>query len=363
LPATPITDLTIKNDDLVVATQGRGFWILDDLTALRKWNDSLAAEHAHLFPPRPSHRIQTYEPDEEQEVPSPIGKNLPNGVIVDYWLKDKPAKNEKVTLEFLAGDKVIRTFSNEKPEPEGDLQAQAEREKDESEKDKPLEPKAGLNRFIWDMRVFKPTLVPRAVFNEGSKAPPKVGPGTYQVRLTAGGRAMTESFEVRPHPAGYAKAEDLKAQYDLLSAIRDRLSETHATALGIRDVRAQVKDVGERAERLGKGDALKKQGAVVADKLKAVEEKLINPNIKSDEDDLNYEPMLDHDFSNLAGLVASADAKPTAAAPIYYDVLKKKLDGIVAEYRAILEKDVAEFNRAADAAGVPRIAPAPKIPK
>src|SRR6185369_3527299 len=118
----------------------------------------------------------------------------------------------------LAGDKVIRTFSNEKPEPEGDLQAQAEREKDESEKDKPLEPKAGLNRFVWDMRIFKPTLVPRAVFNEGSKAPPKVGPGAYKVRLTAGGQTLTESFEVRPHPGGYAKPEDLKAQYDLLAA-------------------------------------------------------------------------------------------------------------------------------------------------
>ncbi|HEX9148673.1 MAG TPA: hypothetical protein VF958_05865, partial [Thermoanaerobaculia bacterium] len=83
------------------------------------------------------------------------------------------------------------------------------------------------------MRVFKPTLVPKAVFNEGEKAPPKVGPGVYKVRLTAGGRSLTETFEVRPHPAGFATAEDLKAQYDLLSAIRDRLSETHATVAAV----------------------------------------------------------------------------------------------------------------------------------
>jgi hypothetical protein len=190
-----------------------------------------------------------------------------------------------------------------------------------------------------------------------------VGPGAYKVRLTAGGRTLTESFEVRPHPGGYAKPEDLKAQYDLLAAIRDRLSEAHATVLGIRDVRAQVKDLGERAERLGKGEALKKQAATVAAKLTGVEEKLINPNIKSDEDDLNYEPMLDHDFTYLAGLVASADAKPTASALVYYDALKKRLDAIVAEYRSLLDKDVADFNRASDAAGVPRIAPAPKISK
>jgi hypothetical protein len=145
--------------------------------------------------------------------------------------------------------------------------------------------------------------------------------------------------------------------------MRDRLSEAHATVLGIRDVRVQVKDLGDRAERLGKGDALKKRAAAVAGKLTVVEEKLINPNIKADEDDLNYEPQLDHDFTNLAGLVASADAKPTASALVYYDLLKKKLDAIVAEYRALLDRDVAEFNREADAAGVPRIAPAPKVPK
>ncbi|MEP6471963.1 MAG: glycosyl hydrolase, partial [Acidobacteriota bacterium] len=362
LPAVPVTDLTIKNDDLVVATQGRSFWILDDLTSLRKWDDSAAGEPARLFPPRPAVRIQTYEPDED-DLASPMGKNLPNGVIVDYWLKEKPGKGEKVVLEFLSGDKVIRTFSSEKPEREGDLKEQAERELDEKERDKPLEPKAGMNRFVWNMRIFKPTLVPRAVFNEGSKAPPKVGPGAYKVRLTAGGRTLTESFEVRPHPGGYAKPEDLKAQYDLLSAIRDRLSEAHTTVLGIRDVRAQVKDLGERSERLGKGSALKKQAAAVAAKLTVVEEKLLNPNIKSDEDDLNYEPQLDHDFTNLAGLVASADAKPTASAVVYYDVLKKRLDAIVAEYRSLLDRDVADFNRAADAAGVPRIAPAPRMEK
>ncbi len=362
LPAVPITDLAIKNDDLVVATQGRSFWILDDLTPLRNWSDSVAGESAHLFPPRPSVRIQTRKPDEDaEESPGPVGKNIPNGVIVNYWLKEKPGKGEKVALEFLAGDRVIRTFSNEKKEPAGDLKEQAAREEEEKEKDKPLEPKAGINRFVWDMRVFKPTLVPKAVFNEGEKAPPKVGPGTYSVRLMAGGRSVTEAFEVRPHPAGFAKAQDLKAQYELLSAIRDRLSETHATVLAIRDLRAQMKELGERAERMGKGDALKKRAAPVADKLTAVEEKLINPNIKADEDDLNYEPKLDHDFTNLAGIVASADAKPTAGSVAYYDLLKRRLDTFVGEYHALVEGDVADFNRAVDDARLPRTAPAPKI--
>ncbi|HLN58012.1 MAG TPA: glycosyl hydrolase [Thermoanaerobaculia bacterium] len=363
LPAVPITDLTFKDGDLVVATQGRSFWILDDLTPLRNWSDSMAGETAHLFTPRPAVRIQTQKRDEEEELPAPIGSNIPNGVIVDYWLKEKPGKGEGVTLEFLAGDKVIRTFSSEKREPEGDLKEQAAREEEEKEKDKPLEPKAGVNRFVWDMRVFKPTLVPKAVFNEGEKAPPKVGPGVYKVRLTAGGRSLTETFEVRPHPAGFATVEDLKAQYDLLSAIRDRLSETHATVAAVRDLRAQTKDLGERAERMGKGDELKKRAASIGEKLTAVEEKLTNPNIKSDEDALNYEPKLDHDFTYLAGIVASADAKPTPASVAYYDLLKGRLDTIGAEYRALLDGDVADFNRAVEEAKLPRTAPAPKLEK
>ena len=363
LPAVPITDLAIKNGDLVVATQGRSFWILDDLTPLRLWNEKIAQSAAYLFPPRPSHRVLAEKPNEEDEPPRGVGANMPNGVLIDYWLKEKPGKDEIVKIEVLSGDKVIRTFSSEKKPPEGDLKEQAERKELEKDKDKPLEVKRGLNRFLWDMRVFKPTLAPKAVFNEGDKAPPKVGPGKYTVRLTVGSRSLAEPAEVLPHPQGPATAEDLKAQFDLLSAIRDRLSETHETVLKIRDAREQAKEIGERAERLGKGDGLKKKAAALAAKLTAVELELTNPEIKADEDDLNYEPRLDHDWVNLAGIVASADRKPTAGCLKMYSELKAKLDGIVREYQALSDGDVADFNRAADEAKIPRVAAAPKIEK
>ena len=361
LPATPITDLAVKNGDLVVATQGRSFWILDDVTPLRHWDERLAASPAHLFAPRAAVRMQTQRIEEEDEPLKGVGKNVPNGVIVDYWLKDKPKEKEKVTIEVLSEGKVIRSFSSEKKEPEGDLKERAAREEEEKDREKPLEPKAGVNRFVWDMRVFRPTLVPKAVFNEGDKSPPKVGPGTYEIRLTAAGRVLTEKAVVKPHPAGYASAEDLKAQYDLLAAIRDRLSETHATVLKIRDLKEQLKSVGERSARLGKGEGLSLRSAALSAKLTAVEEKLVNPNIKADEDDLNYEPKLDHDWTNLAGIVASADAKPTAASLAYYKVLESRLTAIRAEYERLMAGDVAEFNRTLEEEKIPRVAPAPKI--
>jgi len=360
LPATPITDLAVKNDDLVVATQGRAFWILDDLSPLRQWSETVSRAPAYLFPPRPTVRMYVEKPPEEGELPRHVGQNVPAGVVVSYWLKDKPTEKERVRLEFLDGDTVIRTLSNEKPPRLEDLTEQAKRDEEQKEKDKPLEPKAGVNRFVWDMRILRPTLAPKAVFNEGTQAPPKVAPGSYQVRLTAGGQVYTQTVEVRPHPGGFATAEDLKAQYDLLRSIRDRLSETHDAVLKIRDMRQQAKDLADRAERLGKGDALQKQAAALADKLTVVEEKLTNPQIKSDEDDLNYEPKLDHDWTYLAGLVSEGDGKPTAASVRYYGALKAQLDTIQAELQAVMDKDVKEFNEAVAQAGIPPVAAAPK---
>jgi photosystem II stability/assembly factor-like uncharacterized protein len=360
LPATPVTDLAVKNGDLVVATQGRAFWILDDLTALRQWSDGVAGATASLFPPRATVRMDIDSAD-ENEGPQTEGRNMPAGVVVDYWLKDAPKDGEKVTLDFLDGETVLRSYSNQKPPKAEDLKEEAARAEEQEGRDKPLDPKAGVNRFVWDLRVMKPTLAPKTVFNEGTKRPPKVAPGTYTVRLTVGDKAYTQPLEVKAHPAGFATAADLKAQYELLKTIRDRLSETHDTILQIRDVRGQVEEIGARAERLGKGDALAKQAAAIAGKLTAVEEQLTNPRIVADEDDLNYEPKLDHDWVYLAAVVASADAKPLASSAEYYNVLKGRLDASRSEYRSILDGDVKAFNQAVVKANVPPVAPAPKV--
>lgn len=362
LPVVPITDLAVKGGDLVVATQGRAFWILDDLTALRLWDDRIAASDVHLFPPRPTPRFMAEAPKEDESaLPRNVGTNMAAGVIIDFWLKSKPKKGEPVTLEILSGDKVIRTLTSEKKELLGDLEERSREQELLKGLDKPLEIKEGLNRVVWDVRVFKPALVPKAVFNEGEKAPPKVAPGTYHVRLTAVGRSLVAAFEVTPNPTSPATPEDLKAQFDLLEAIRDDLSATHETVMQIRDVRAQVLDLGGRARRLGMGEALEKRAAPLARELTALELELTNPQIKADEDDLNYEPKLDHDFTYLAGIVASADRRPTAGSLEVYRELKGKLDAARGRFQALLAGEVAGFSRAAGEMKLPRIAPAPRL--
>ena len=345
-----------------MATQGRAFWILDDLTPLRNWTTDVERSAVYLFPPRPAPRIQTEKVDED-DPPKGAGTNLPNGVFIDYWLKEKPKKDQIVKIEVLSEGKVIRSFSSEKKDAEGDLKERNEKKQQdkEMEKDKPLEPKQGVNRFLWDMRVFKPVLAPKAVFDEGEKAPPRVGPGTYEIRLTVAGQTLSAKAEVTPRPHGPATEADLKAQFTLLEAVRDRLSENHETVLAVRDVRAQVKDLGERAERMGKGGELAKRAAALAEKLSSIELELTNPDIKADEDDLNYEPKLDHDWVALASVVASADRRPTAGSARYYEVLRAKQDAVMGRWRALLAADLADFSRTAEEMKLPRVAPAPKI--
>jgi len=360
LPSVPITDLAVKNNDLVVATQGRSFWVLDDLTPLRQWKPAIATAPFHLFPPAPAYRTQfgVANPDDP---PRNVGTNPPNGVIVNYWLKDKPKDKEVVKIGIWSGDSLIRSFTNVKPEKPATMKEQAEQAERDRDRDKPLEPQAGLNRFVWDMRIVKPTIAPKAVFTEGDRTPPRVGAGQYRVKLEVAGHADSATFEVRPHPKGHATPDDLTAQFDLLAAIRDRLSETHFAILKLRDTKAQATDLGERAARLGRGDALQKRAKGLSAKLDTLERELMNPDIQAPLDGLNYPPRLDHEWTYLAGLVAQADRRPTAVELQRYDELKKQLEAVEARIQVVMDTDVAQFNQAVATLNIPPVAPAPRV--
>jgi hypothetical protein len=131
--------------------------------------------------------------------------------------------------------------------------------------------------------------------------------------------------------------------------------------LTLRDVRQQVNDLVEHATRAGKAGDLRDRAKTLNDKLTAVENDLINPEIKADEDDLNYPPKLDHDFTALAGVVGSADARPTDASVAYYRVLADKLATIRERLAGVLAHDLADFNAAVRASGIEPVVPAPKI--
>ncbi|MGH9369057.1 MAG: WD40/YVTN/BNR-like repeat-containing protein [Thermoanaerobaculia bacterium] len=351
LAVVPITDLAVKEGDLVVATQGRSFWILDDLTPLREYRDAVRGEALRVFEPRPSVRFPS-GPEfggEEESTPADRGKNPPSGVLISYWLKEKPTEKEILTVEILDGEKVLRTYASEKKEKEED----AERERDKRE-DKPLEPKAGLNRLVWDMRILRPTLLPKAII-WGNDRGPMVAPGTYAARVKLGSLTRSQPFLVIPRPGIAASPEDLKRQFELLRDTSDGLSATHEDVRQIRDIKTQVQAVTEHAERLGKAGDLGTKGKALSEKLTAIEKKLVNPDIKANQDVLNFAPALDHQFAGLAAVVSSADAKPTDASVVYYREIRGQLDGVEKELQGVLEGDIAAFNRAVQEAGIPPV--------
>jgi photosystem II stability/assembly factor-like uncharacterized protein len=355
LPVTPITDLAVKGGDLIVATQGRSFWVLDDLTPLRDYKDAIRGEALHLFPPPPSVRFPGGGFGGDDESPRlDVGKNPPAGVPISFWLKDKPKDTDKLTIEIREGETLLRSYSNEKKDKD---KAKGE-ESEDDRADKPIEPKAGLNRIVWDMRILRPTLLPKAIL-WGSDRGPMVAPGKYSVKVRWNDQEETQGFEVVPRPGISATPADLQAQFELLRDTRDGLSAAHEAVRQIRDVKAQIQTVEDHAERLGKGAALKDEAKTLSDKLTAIEKKLVNPDIKSNQDPLNFPPALDHQFAGLASVVSSADAKPTDSSAVYYREIRGTLDGILKELQAVLDVDLAAFNRSVAQAGIPPVVAAP----
>jgi hypothetical protein len=350
LPVVPITDMTIKREDLVVATQGRSFWILDDLTPLRQWKPELAAQAVHLFEPRVAHRL----PGSVADRPD-AGKNRPNGLIVNFWLKEKPKADIPVTIEFLDGNTVLRTLTSAEKKAEADELAEPGDEGEDDE-EKALEAVAGVNRVVWDLRQLAPTLVrPRYTYGDFPPQGIRITPGKYRMRLKVGAETREAPFEVQSNPALKVPAEDLKAQADFLHAVRDDLVTLNAAVRRIKDVKLQLAGLQKRADAIGKGAPLKDRTDALAKKLSEIADELYNPNLKTSQDSLNFLPKLDFQIAGVGGMSDTADAKPTAAALARHKELQGQLKEVLGRLDAALTQDLGALNKAVADAGIPPV--------
>ena len=354
LPNTPVHDLLVHNNDLDIATHGRSFWVLDDLSPLRQVDASIASEDAHLFKPQTATRTRFGHFNPRRYA---IGENPPEGAILYYSLKEAP--KDPIKLELLdAQGKVLRAFTSAAKKKE---EAPEEWEHDEEAEHVPAA--AGLNRFAWDLRLEPPVKIPAAIYDNGRPTGPLVLPGGYQVRLTVAGKTSTAPFEVKFDPRVKTSEVDLRKQYDLMLKLRDRQDEMNKAILAIRDLRVQLLAL---EKRLGGREETKSVAAASSNLRKTtsdIEQELIQVNAKATEDEANYPVKLTSKFGYLNRVVDSADAAPTSAEEAVFAKLDQQLETHLAKWRELLAKDIPALNDEMRKNNIPLVAASAATPR
>jgi hypothetical protein len=337
LPTSPIHDLIIHNDDLIVATHGRSFWILDDITPLRQLSPSISGEPAHLFAPSSVIRSRLGHRERRRFA---MAENPPQGAAVYYWLKEKP--KEAIKLEILDEQgKTLRwlssTFKKEAEEPK-------EFDEDQDPDITHIPAEAGLNLFVWDLRGQLPMNIHGAIYDNGKPTGPLLLPGKYKIQLTAGGKTYTAPIEIKIDPRIKTSAEDLRKQYEFMSRLRDREDEMNKAILGTRDLNSQLQALEKRLGSSKETKALAEHAAELRKKIKAIEEELIQVNATAQEDEANYPVKLNSKFGYLSGVTDSADTAPTRAEEQVFAELDKQLSAQLDKWHEAVSKDLAELN-------------------
>ena len=344
LPQTPIDDLTIHGDDLAVATHGRAFWVLDDITPLRQLAAGTQNEAVHFFTPRTAYRTRIFS----FQLPGFIaaGQNPPSGAILDYWLKDAP--KDEVKLEILnAQGKVIRKFTSKPPKEQAGPEEGFFRRGPQG-----LPVQKGLNRFVWDMRYESATKVPGLVVWGASGQGPLAVPGKYEAKLTVAGKDYTEAFEVKEDPRVAVTPAELEKQFEFALKVRDRVSEVHKAVNEMKEVQAQIAGLKKRL-----GDDPKAKPALTAaddlnKKIETIEAGLVQLKSKSGEDSLNFPIMPADQIEALLSTVDSSDAAPTGQSYTVYDRLNGEITAPLEQWTETKSKDVPALNKEIEKAGI-----------
>jgi photosystem II stability/assembly factor-like uncharacterized protein len=338
LPTTSVRDLVVHEDDLVVGTHGRSFWILDDVTPLRQMNAAALEASAHLFTPQLATRVRrsrytdTPMPSEE-----PAGENPPDGAVLHYFLKSKPAR--PVTLEILDGKGgLVRRFSSaDLPEPvETSLNIPTYWVRPH----RPLSADPGLHRFVWDFRYPDPPASEHeypisAIYGDTPRGPQGVlaPPGTYTVKLTADGKSFTQPLKLRMDPRVPTPPEGLAAQFDLAMRIYGALRKNDDALKSVRAYRASLK------ERIAKSaDPAEKETLAALDEKAAALE-----GGRSGRRGRRGGSTAEMDFGRIAGallglldVVTSTDAPPTPQAVRATGDVEKALDAALARWQRVI---------------------------
>jgi hypothetical protein len=329
--------LVVKDDDLVVATHGRSFWVLDNITPLRQVNGQSANTDSILYQPETALRLHYPEEFDKRQ---PVGNNPPAGAMIDYYLKAAP--KDEVTMDILdAQGKVVRHLSN-KEKKEGE---QPPEWPDRVERVKTIPTKEGMNRFPWDLRYDDPVQIPDAFYSGTGPKGPLALPGDYKVKMTASGKSQTVPLKVVIDPRTKGAETALQKQFALSMQVNDRISQLHQAVNEIRDIKTQIKTLHYRF-----GDDTKLKAALAAadnldKKMSDVEKELIQVNMKGSEANLAFPSMLNECFDSFSHFIDSGDSSPPTKSQLeVFQKLSGQLDEQLKKWAQIKADDLPKVS-------------------
>ncbi len=340
LPPVPVADLSVKDDNLIAATHGRSFWMIDDLTPLHQLKTEMGANASVLFKPAATYRMPSQggyrEPRKDE------GENRPGGVLVHYYLKSIDDKTDAKLEFFTSNGEVIKSYSN--------------KAKERSEQ---LTLKAGGNRFVWDMRYAGYKTFPGMVFYGSPNQGPKAVPGKYKVRLTvnlptgqAGGESQEQEFEILKDPRVATTPEEFRAQFDFLTKVRDKVTEANQGVIDIRKIKEDLSSlknkVGTEAQYKELIDAVKK----FEDELTIHENNIHQTKNRSVQDPLNYGIKMNNRLAHLMVEQAAGDFPPTQQGEQVREMLTKMVDDELLKLRSTINQNTERINNMAKEKGI-----------
>jgi len=330
-----------------VATHGRSFWVLDNLTPLRQLSAQNPSSDMLLYQPQTAVRLHYPEEIDKRQ---PAGDNPPPGAMIDYYFKSAP--KDEVTLDILdAQGKLVRHLSSkEKKENE-----QPPEWPDRVEVPKTIPANEGMNRFAWDLRYNEPIQVPGAFYAGNAPRGALALPGDYQVRLTANGKTQTAALHLVVDPRTKDHEGELPKQFELSTQVNARISELHQAVNEIREIKSQIKELHTKF-----GDDLKVKPALAAadameHKMSDVEQQLIQVNMKGSEGNLAFPNMLNEALDSFSHSVDAGDREPTKPQMDVFASLSGRLDEQLKKWNAIKKDDLPKVTELIKQADLPAL--------
>jgi len=322
LPLVPITDLTIKNNNLIAATQGRSVWLIDDLTPLHQLNNEVLSSDFHIFKPIGSYRMG-YPSSRTNS--SKNGINHHNGVKVFFNIDSTKVWKDslRVSLEFMdSNKKTIKVFSN-------------------FSKENTLIVKNGSNSFVWNMRYNNAKSFDGLIMWAASLSGPKAIPGKYFAKLSINGKSKETEFFILKDERSKSTIDELKNQFNFLIEIRDKISEIHQSISDMRLVTNQINTFKSKIEN--NKEIITKMKNLI-DEIKVIENELYQTKNKSRQDPLNYPIKLNNKLAHLSSVAGNGNYKPTDQMIEVKNELIKKINQELKKWDLIKKEKLKNLN-------------------